>query len=101
MRMIPVGTKNTSILFIPRTTTESFLTWDFNDPRFRQWQLDCPDPLERLKQSERREDIGTREKHKASGRARDLTTRTAPRDKAPGVRVSHRLEHPNYQETML
>jgi hypothetical protein len=70
-RMIPVGTKNTSILFIPRTTTESFLTWDFNDPRFRQWQLDGPDPLERLKQSERREDIGTREKHKASGRARD------------------------------
>jgi hypothetical protein len=56
-RMIPVGTKNTSILFIPRTTTESFLTWDFNDFRFRQWQLDGPDPLERLKQSERREDI--------------------------------------------
>ena len=69
--MIPVGTKNTSILFIPRTTTESFLTWDFNDPRFRQWQLDGPDPLERLRQSERGEDIGTREKHKASGRARD------------------------------
>ena len=70
-RMIPVGTKNTSILFIPRTTTESFLTWDFNDPRFRQWQLDGPDPLERLKQSETREDIGTRDKQKASGRARD------------------------------
>jgi len=30
-----------------------------------------------------------------------VTTRTAPRNKAPGVRVSHRLEHPNYQETML
>ena len=70
-RMIPVGTKNTSILFIPRTTTESFLTWDFNDPRFRQWQLDGPDPLERLKQSKTREDIGTRDTQKASGRARD------------------------------
>ena len=68
---IPVGNKSTSILFIPRTTTESFLTWDFNDPRFRQWQLDGPDPLERLRQSKRGEDLGPREKNKASGRTRE------------------------------
>ena len=41
----------------------------------------------------------TSKKHR--GELGIVTTRTAPRDKAPGVRVSCRLEHPNYQETIL
>jgi hypothetical protein len=95
-RMIPVGNKSTSILFIPRTTTESFLTWDFNDPRFRQWQLDGPDPLERLRQSKRGEDVGTREKNKASGRTRerddeDGTLAQGTRSKGPQQAGTHQL----------
>jgi hypothetical protein len=94
--MIPVGNKSTSILFIPRTTTERFLTWDFNDPRFRQWQLDGPDPLERLRQSERGEDMGTREKYKSSGRARerdceDGTLEQGTRSKGQPQAGAHRI----------
>jgi len=35
-RMIPVGEKGTSILFIPRTAQYNFLTWNYDDLRFRQ-----------------------------------------------------------------
>jgi hypothetical protein len=95
-RMIPVGNKGTSILFIPRTTTESFLTWDFNDPRFLQWQLDGPDPLERLRQSKRGEDVVTREKNKASGKARgrddeDSTLEQGTRSKGQPQAGAHQL----------
>jgi hypothetical protein len=95
-RMIPVGNNGTSILFIPRTTTESFLTWDFNDPRFRQWQLDGPDPLERLRQSKRGEDVGNREKNKASGTARgrddeDSTLEQGKRSKGQPQAGAHQL----------
>jgi len=95
-RMIPVGNKGTSILFIPRTSTESFLTWDFNDPRFRQWQLDGPDPLERLRQSKREKDVGNREKNKASGTARgrddaDSTLEQGKRSKGQSQAGAHQL----------
>jgi hypothetical protein len=95
-RMIPVGNNGTSILFIPRTTTESFLTWDFNDPRFRQCQLDGPDPLERLRQSKRGEDVGNREKNKASGTARgrddeDSTLEQGKRSKGQPQAGAHQL----------
>jgi hypothetical protein len=95
-RMIPVGNNGTSILFIPRTTTESFLTWDFNDPRFRQWQLDGPDPLERLRQSKREKDVGNREKNKASGTARgrddaDSTLEQGKRSKGQPQAGAHQL----------
>jgi hypothetical protein len=47
-RMIPVGEKGTSILFIPRTTQYNFLTWNYDDLRFRQWQPASSNPFEQL-----------------------------------------------------
>ena len=50
-RMIPVGEKGTSILFIPRTVQYNFLTWNYDDLRFRQWQPDEENSLEQLARS--------------------------------------------------
>jgi len=47
-RMIPVGENETSILFIPRTAQYNFLTWNYDDLRFRQWQPDEENSLEQL-----------------------------------------------------
>jgi hypothetical protein len=50
--MIPVGAQGTSILFLPRTTQHNFLTWNYGDFRFSQWQPARKDPLERLAKME-------------------------------------------------
>ena len=50
-RMIAVGRKGTSILFIPCTSQYSFLTWHYDDPRFHQWQPDGENPLDQLARS--------------------------------------------------
>jgi hypothetical protein len=49
--MIPVGENGTSILFIPRTAQYNFLTWNYDDLRFRQWQPDEENSLEQLARS--------------------------------------------------
>jgi hypothetical protein len=51
-RMIPVGAKGTSILFLPRTTQHNFLTWNYDDLRFGQWNPARKDPLEVLARME-------------------------------------------------
>jgi hypothetical protein len=51
-RMIPVGAKGTSILFLPRTTQHNFLTWNYDDLRFGQWNPARSDPLEVLARME-------------------------------------------------
>jgi hypothetical protein len=50
-RMIPVGQDQRSILFLPRTTRDNFFAWDYNDPRFRRWQLGDENPLTQLARS--------------------------------------------------
>ena len=50
-RMIPVGQDQRSILFLPTTTRDNFFAWDYNDPRFRRWQLDEENPLTQLARS--------------------------------------------------
>jgi hypothetical protein len=52
LRMIPVGAQGTSILFLPRTTQHNFLTWNYGDLRFCQWQPAKKDPLEVLARME-------------------------------------------------
>jgi hypothetical protein len=49
--MIPVGQDQRSILFLPRTTRDNFFAWDYNDPRFRRWQLGDENPLTQLARS--------------------------------------------------
>jgi hypothetical protein len=50
-RMIPVGQDRKSILLLPSTTQDNFFAWDYNDPRFRRWQLGDEDPLTQLARS--------------------------------------------------
>jgi hypothetical protein len=70
-RMIPVGEKGTSILFIPRTTQYNFLTWNYDDLRFRQWQPAGSNPLEQLARKELTIENDTDpNKQKSSGRQR-------------------------------
>lgn len=83
-RMIPVGRKGTSILFIPRTSQDSFLTWSYDDPRFRQWQPDGENPLERLARSVLTIENGTISgKQKSSGKQRSRED-NEDEDKAAG-----------------
>jgi hypothetical protein len=82
--MIPVGRKGTSILFIPRTSQDNFLTWSYDDHRFRQWQPDGENPLERLARSVLTIENGTISgKQKSSGKQRSRED-NEDEDKAAG-----------------
>jgi hypothetical protein len=92
-RMAAGGASAAALLAKKLARAEQEKRGDFNDPLFRQWQLDGPDPLERLRQSERGEDIGTREKYKQSGRARerDSTLEQGTRSKGQLQAGAHQL----------
>jgi hypothetical protein len=86
--MIPVGENGTSIWFIPHTTQYNFLTWNYNDLRFRQWKPDEENSLEQLARSAIT--IATIEnntdpnKQKSSGRQRGRDKENEGEDKGMG-----------------
>ena len=53
VRVVPIGPKGHSLLTIPQSSTEVFVTWREEDARFRQWLPRGLDPLAELRQPQK------------------------------------------------